>query len=92
MIDRVTEYAKKTIDENKMGELHILACKRHLEDLKRQGTKEFPYVWNPEKSERILQYAETLTIGEGFEKKQVKLVGGQIFDFGCPFRMVKIKW
>ena len=43
-----------------MGELHILACKRHLEDLKRQGTKEFPYIWDPEKSERILQYAETL--------------------------------
>ena len=36
MIDRVTEYARKTINENKMGELHILACKRHLEDLKRQ--------------------------------------------------------
>ena len=29
MIDQVTEYAKKTIEENKMGELHILACKRH---------------------------------------------------------------
>ena len=70
MIDRVTEYARKTIDENKMGELHILACKRHLEDLKKQGTKEFPYTWNPEKSERILQYAETLTIGEGLKKNK----------------------
>ena len=90
MIDRVTEYAKKTVDENKMGELHILACKRHLEDLKRQGTKEFPYIWNPEKAERILQYAETLTIGEGFEKKQVKLVGGQVLDFGCPFGWLKL--
>ena len=90
MIDRVTEYAKKTIEENKMGELHILACKRHLEDLKRQGTKEFPYIWLPENSERIIQYAETLTIGEGFEKKQVQLVGGQIFDFGCPFGWLKL--
>lgn len=90
MIDRVTEYAKKTIDENKMGELHILACKRHLEDLKRQGTKDFPYIWDPEKAERILQYAETLIVGEGFEKKRVKLVGGQIFDFGCPFGWLKL--
>ena len=73
-----------------MGELHILACKRHLEDLKRQGTKEFPYIWVPENSERIIQYAETLTIGEGFEKKQVQLVGGQIFDFGCPFGWLKL--
>ena len=77
MIDRVTEYAKKTIDEGIMGELHILACKRHLEDLKRQGTKDFPYIWNAENSERILNYAETLTIAEGFELKPVKLLGSQ---------------
>ena len=73
-----------------MGELHVLACKRHLEDLKRQGTKDFPYIWKPEYSERIIQYAETLTIGEGFEKRPVKLVGGQIFDFGCPFGWLKL--
>lgn len=89
MIDRVTEYAKKTVDEQKMGELHILACNRHLEDLKRQGAKDFPYIWDPEKSERILEYAETLTITEGFEKRNVKLIGGQIFDFGCPFGWIK---
>ncbi|MCI8486135.1 MAG: terminase large subunit [Clostridia bacterium] len=88
-MDRVTEYAKKTIDEAKMGELHILACKRHLEDLKRQGTKSFPYIWNPEQSERILEYAETLTIAEGFELKPVKLLGSQIFDLGCPFGWLK---
>lgn len=90
MYDRVTEYAKKTINENKMGELHILACKRHLEDLKRQGTKDFPYIWKPEKSERILEYAETLTIGEGFEARPVKLLGSQIFDIGCPFGWLKL--
>ena len=67
-----------------------MACKRHLEDLKRQGTKDFPYIWKPELSERIIEYAETLTIGEGFEKKPVKLVGGQIFDFGCVFGWVKL--
>lgn len=90
MYDRVTEYAKKTINENKMGELHILACKRHLEDLKKQGTNEFPYIWKPEKSERILEYAETLTIGEGFEARPVKLLGSQIFDIGCPFGWLKL--
>lgn len=89
MIDRVTEYAKKTVNENKMGQLHILACKRHLEDLKKQGTKEFPYIWDAEKSERILEYAETLIIGEGFESKPVKLLGSQIFDIGCPFGWLK---
>ena len=89
MQDRVTEYARKTVNENKMGELHILACKRHLEDLKRQGTKNFPYVWDVEKAEEVLDYAETLTITEGFEKKPVKLLGFQEFDLGCPFGWIK---
>lgn len=88
-IDRVTEYAKKTVEENKMGQLHILACKRHLRDLERQGTAKFPYIWDAEKSERILDYAETLTISEGFELKPVKLLGSQIFDIGCPFGWIK---
>ena len=90
MRDRVTEYAKKvanglTVD----GEPHILACKRHLEDLKKQNTADFPYIWDVEKSERILEYAETLTIAEGFESKPIKLLGSQIFDLGCPFGWVK---
>lgn len=85
MIDRVTEYAKKTISEGKMGELHLLSCQRHIDDLKRQGTKEFPYIWDAKSAERILEYAETLTIGEGFETKPVKLLGSQIFDIGSLF-------
>lgn len=86
MIDRVTEYAKKVVNrEIFTGELHRLACERHLKDLERQNTPEFPYYWDVAKSERILEYAETLTIGEGFEKKQVKLLGFQIFDMGCLF-------
>ena len=65
MRDRVTEYAKRVIDgEYVVGELHILACKRHLNDLKKQNTDEFPYYWDVEKSNRIIEYAETLIIAE----------------------------
>lgn len=86
MIDRVTEYAKKVANrEIFTGELHRLACERHLRDLERQNTPEFPYYWDVSKSERILEYAETLTIGEGFEKRPVQLLGFQIFDMGCLF-------
>lgn len=86
MIDRVTEYALKVANrEIFTGELHRLACERHLKDLERQNTPEFPYYWDASKSERILEYAETLTIGEGFEKKKVELLGFQIFDMGCLF-------
>ncbi len=86
MIDRVTEYAQKVVNQEIIsGELHILACQRHLKNLQMQNTTEFPYYWDVEKSERILEYAETLTVGEGFEKKSVKLLGFQIFDMGCLF-------
>lgn len=86
MIDRVTEYAKKVANgEVFCGRLHKLACQRHLRDLERQDTKEFPYHWDVESSERILKYAETLTIGEGFEKRPVELLGFQIFDIGSRF-------
>ena len=86
MIDRVTEYAQKVVNKEIFtGELHRLACTRHLKDLERQNTEEFPFYWDVSKSERILEYAETLTIGEGFEAKQVELYGFQIFDLGCLF-------
>lgn len=90
MIDRVTEYAKKVVEEKEnYGSLHVLACQRHLNDLKKQGSSEFPYYWNPEKSEEILEYAETLTIAEGSEPKPVKLIPSQIFDIGCTFGWMK---
>ena len=90
MIDRVTEYAKKVVKEKeKYGSLHVLACQRHLDDLKKQNSTEFPYYWDSEKSEEILEYAETLTIAEGSEPKPVKLIPSQIFDIGCTFGWMK---
>lgn len=90
--DRVTQYAIDAvaglIECN--GELHILACKRHLRDLKRQRTSEFPYYWDAEASETVLSYAETLTIAEGSEPKPVQLIPEQIFDIGCTFGWKKV--
>lgn len=87
MTDRVTEYAQAVVDGRIpfCGRLHILACKRHLNDLKRQRTEEFPYYWSVEVADRILEYAETLTIKEGFEQKPVRLFECQAFDIGCTF-------
>lgn len=91
MRDRVTEYAKKVV-ENKVicGRYHYLACKRHLDDLEKQRTKDFPYYWDVKASERVLEYAETLTIAEGSEPRPVKLIGSQVFDIGCRFGWKKI--
>lgn len=85
--DRVTSYARAVVDGQVegVGELHRLACLRHLRDLERERTPVFPYYWDPEAAERVLEYAETLTIAEGSEPKPVKLIPSQVFDIGATF-------
>lgn len=88
--DRVTEYAHCVISGKVVaGELHILACKRHLSDLKRQRSEDFPYYYDPNKALEIIDYAETLTIAEGDAPKPVKLLDSQAFDLGCTFGWFK---
>lgn len=85
MLDRPTKYAesvvKGTIDRP-VGKLEILSCKRHLRDLERQGTTEFPYVWDENKAFEIIDFAETLTLAEGDEPQPLNLWGFQDFVFG----------
>jgi phage terminase large subunit-like protein len=89
--DRVTEYACKVVaGKITAGELHKLACKRHLDDLKKQRTKDFPYYYDPNKALEIISYAETLTIAEGTEPKSVRLIESQAFDLGATFGWYKV--
>lgn len=86
MRDRVTAYALDVVEGRVVcGELHRLACKRHLDDMERQGSAAFPYYWDADAAERVLGYAEMLTIAEGAEPKPVKLIPSQVFDIGCTF-------
>lgn len=86
MQDRVTEYARRVVaGEVVAGSLHRLACQRHLDDLARQETDGFPCYWSPEASQRIIEYAETLTIAEGVEPRPLQLLDCQAFDLGCRF-------
>ena len=85
-VDKVTKYAQAVVNgEVVCGQLHRLACQRHLDDLKKQRTKAFPYYWDAKAAMRAINYAETLTVAEGTEPKQVKLIPSQIFDIGCTF-------
>lgn len=90
--DRVTAYARAAVagQVEVDGELHILACRRHLQDLERERTSDFPYYWDPDDAERVLSYAETLTIAEGAEPKPVQLIPEQVFDIGCTFGWKKV--
>lgn len=97
MTDRVTAYAREVIQTGRYpdtgglcGALHILACKRHLHDLERQKSPSFPYYWDPEAADRVLSYAETLTIAEGAEPRPLKLMDCQAFDIGCTFGWKKL--
>lgn len=88
--DRATAYAKEVADGKiKAGKYHILACKRHLENLKKQSTKDFPYYYDADKAEEIIEYAETLTIAEGDGPKSVKLIPSQIFDLSMTFGWIR---
>lgn len=90
MKDRATDYARAVVrGEVVAGLPHVQACQRHLRDISRQGSKEFPYTWEPQKSERILEYAETLTLAEGSSPRPLTLYGFQHFDLGVPMGWVK---
>lgn len=89
-LDRATTYAEKVA----AGDIlccrpHRLSCERHLRDLSRIGSKDFPYIWDPSKSEEILDFAETLTIVEGEAPRPVRLYGCQEFDLGVPMGWLK---
>ena len=89
--DRVTEYASKVVSgEVIAGELHILACKRHLNDLKKQRTEAFPYYYDPSRAMEVIDFAENLTVAEGDTPKPVKLIDAQAFDLGCTFGWFKV--
>ena len=84
-MDRATLFAKSVVEgtiNRATGELEILACKRHLRDLERQGTEEFPYIWSEEKANNLMNFSENLTLAEGDEPALMKLWDFQCFVFG----------
>lgn len=83
LVDRPTQYAHAVVAGLiPAGKTQILACQRHLNDLKKQNTKEFPYVWVPEKAQEIIDFAEALVIAEGEDPQPLKCKGFQDFIFG----------
>ena len=88
--DRATAHANAVVSGKVIsGTLHKLACQRHLDDLKKQNTEEFPYYYDPAKAMRVIEYAETLVIAEGDKPKRVKLIEEQAFDIGVTFGWFK---
>lgn len=82
-MDRTTQYAWDVVNGKATAGLsQKQACQRHLNDLDRQNTLEFPYVWDPDQAHDIIDFSESLTLAEGEEPQQLNLVGFQDFIFG----------
>ncbi|MGQ7276629.1 terminase large subunit [Brevibacillus thermoruber] len=62
----VTKYANDVLEGKIIaGKSVIKACQRHINDLKKQGTEVFPFIFVPEKADRIINFAKTLKLAEG---------------------------
>lgn len=68
----------------------LLACRRHLRDLERQGTDEFPYIFDETRADRIFDWFENFCrhVRGPFSGELIQLLPFQYFDLGCVFGWV----
>lgn len=88
----VSVYAKQ-VTQGKLHDLccpcEIAACQRHLDDLARQGTEEFPYVFDTTRADRIIRWFGQCIQVRGVEQREpIQLQPWQIFDLGCTYGWV----
>ncbi len=90
-MDRVTKFVKANLKNKKdFGEDARLAFKRHINDLARSEKNDpnFPYRFDEEKAEDIIELANKLTIAEGEGNEQFTCAGFQEFILGSLFGWV----
>lgn len=81
--DRVTEYARDVLSGKIIaGDAVRMACQRHVDDLESSELAVYRYYFDVDESERIIDFAETLTIAEGEEEQQVTCYPFQCFILG----------
>lgn len=88
----VAIYAKQ-VTEGRLHDLccpyEIKACQRHLDDLKRIGDPDFPYVFDTTRADRIIRWFSLCIQSRGPEAGQpVQLQDWQIFDLGSVYGWV----
>lgn len=88
--DEITAYARSVVaGDVPAGKYHRLACERHLRDLERQGTPEFPYVFDVERAVRFFRFAERLKHYRGeWAGQMIRLEPWQKFITGSVFGWV----
>jgi len=67
----------------------ILACQRFLDDLRRQGTDEFPFIFDTTRADRILHFFTHCIQSRGVEAGQpIQLQPWQVFDLSNLYGFV----
>lgn len=73
------------------GKYHKLSCARHLRDMARQGTAEFPYRFDLAKAERFFRFSEKLKHYKGkWGGQKLVLQPYQCFRWGSFFGWVHV--
>lgn len=82
-MDRTTQYALDVLaGKINAGELVKLACQRHIDDMAAAEAAPYQFYFDVAQAERIIDFAETLTIAEGEEQTQVEAYPFQCFILG----------
>lgn len=91
MIDYVTKYAKEVLAGNIVAcNLVKLACKRHMNDLKKAKTKKYPYRFDVELANKHLEFFKLLKHYKGeFAGQNIELELWQMFRVGSVFGWIE---
>jgi|UPI0005D0F909 phage terminase large subunit-like protein len=84
-----TWYAEQVVKGEIIASKKVIqACQRHLNDLKRQGTDEFPYVFDEERAYRPIQFIERFCRPSKGDYKRLVLQPWQHFVIGSLYGWV----
>jgi len=85
-----TRYALDVVEGRRAtGKPEWQACQRHLDDLQRQGTEGFPWVFDEKKASKIYTWFSYCAHVEGpLAGQPIELLPFQKFDLGCIFGWV----
>jgi phage terminase large subunit-like protein len=86
---RTTWYAEQVVKGKiKASRKNVLACQRHLNDLERQGTEDFPWVFDVEKAHRPIKFIEKYCKPSKGDYKSLVLQPWQHFVIGSLYGWV----
>ncbi|MDB5053138.1 MAG: putative terminase large subunit [Bacilli bacterium] len=85
------QYAAEVVTGQRLTcRMESLACERHLNDLERQGTENFPYVFDESRADRVFDWFEKCCrhVRGPFSGQLIELLPFQKFDLGAVYGWV----